>query len=52
MTVTKQQQLEWLARRFEDLPLDVGTISMSAFLIGRLGDVIFSHTITREEWQQ
>lgn len=50
MTVTKQQQLEWLAKEFAIWPGFRGiAIHMSNIAIGMSGD---GHAITREEWQQ
>lgn len=56
MTVTKQQQLEWLANKITKWPDDMGVILVS---MDHLGNPKFSEcwdavqvAITREEWQQ
>jgi len=50
MTVTKRQQLEWLAKEFSVWPGFGGiAIRMSNLVIGDHGG---EHLITREEWQQ
>ena len=50
MTVTKQQQLEWLAKEFSVWPGFGGiAIRMSNLVIGNHGG---EHIITRQEWQQ
>lgn len=48
MTVTKQQQLEWLANNFVKWPSIDKYLGMSCHVIGGSGG---SHFITREEWQ-
>lgn len=53
--VTKQQQLEWLARVFNTFPFSIGVVFMSKHDIGDIGYfgyANFSHAITRQEWQQ
>ena len=52
MTVTKQQQLEWLALNIDDF-FGCDVVHMSAQLIGEKRMVLDSkyHTITIEEWQ-
>ena len=49
MTVTKQQQLEWLAKRFESLPFDSDSILMSDEVLGYIG---YEHKITNQELKQ
>ena len=44
--VTKQQQLEWLAKRFESLPYHSDSILMSDKTLGYLG---YGHKITNQE---
>ena len=44
--VTKQQQLEWLAKRFESLPYHSDIILMSDDVLGYLG---YGHRITNQE---
>ena len=44
--VTKRQQLKWLAKRFESLPLDSDIIGMSDDVLGYLGH---EHKITNQE---
>ena len=47
--VTKQQQLKWLAKRFESLPLDSDSALMSDEVLGYLGH---EHKITNQELKQ
>ena len=44
--VTKRQQLKWLVKRFESLPFDSDTITMSDEVLGYLG---YEHKITNQE---
>ena len=46
MTVTKQQQLEWLAKEFESLPFGSDSILMSDEVLGSMG---YEHRITNQE---
>lgn len=46
MPVTKQQQLEWLAKRFESLPCHSDSILMSDKTLGYFG---YGHKITNQE---
>lgn len=46
MTVTKQQQLEWLAKRFESLPCHSDSILMSDKTLGYFS---YGHKITNQE---
>ena len=46
MTVTKRQQLKWLAKRFDSLPFDGDIIVMSDEVLGYLGH---EHEITNQE---
>ena len=47
--VTKRQQLKWLARRFDSLPLGSDIIIMSDDVLGYLGH---EHEITNQELKQ
>ena len=47
--VTKRQQLKWLAKRFESLPLDSDSALMSDEVLGYLGH---EHKITNQELKQ
>ena len=47
--VTKQEQLKWLAKRFESLPFDGDSILMSDEVLGYLG---YEHKITNQELKQ
>ena len=47
--VTKQQQLKWLAKRFDSLPFDGDSIIMSDDVLGYLGH---EHEITNQELKQ
>ena len=47
--VTKRQQLKWLARRFDSLPLGSDIIIMSDEVLGYLGH---EHEITNQELKQ
>ena len=47
--VTKQQQLEWLAKRFGSLPFGSDCIIMSDDVLGYLGH---EHEITNQELKQ
>ena len=49
MTVTKQQQLAWLAKEFESLPFDSDSILMSDEALGHMGH---EHRITNQELKQ
>lgn len=44
--VTKRQQLEWLAKRFESLPFDSDSILMIDEVLGYMG---YEHKITNQE---
>ena len=46
MTVTKQQQLEWLAKHIESLPFGSDSILMSDEVLGNMGH---EHKITNQE---
>ena len=46
MTVTKQQQLAWLAKQFESLPFGSDSILMSDEVLGYMG---YGHKITNQE---
>ena len=52
MTVTKQQQLEWLAKAYKTWP-EPGSHSLrlSAFEVGKFA-MVNCYVITRKEWQQ
>ena len=47
--VTKQQQLEWLAGKYEKWPVSDEYVVMSGYDIGLFGGCYY---ITKEEWQQ
>ena len=47
--VTKQQQLKWLAKRFESLPFGSDSILMSDEVLGYMG---YEHKITNQELKQ
>ena len=47
--VTKRQQLKWLAKRFDSLPLGSDIIVMSDDVLGYLGH---EHKITNQELKQ
>ena len=50
--VTKQEQLEWLARKYKTWPEQgSSTLRLSAFEIGKFA-VVNAYIITRKEWQQ
>lgn len=52
MTVTKQQQLEWLAKAYKTWPEQGShSLRLSAFEVGKFA-IVNCHLITREEWQQ
>lgn len=54
--VTKQQQLEWLADKYESWPASDSYIVMSGNKLGLIGGHYYincgCHYITKEEWQQ
>lgn len=52
MNVTKQQQLEWLAKNKSDFNFDV--VIMSAHDIGQMADIWDDshYKVTKKEWQQ
>ena len=52
MTVTKQQQLEWLAKTHEEWPFADDRVFMSHEVIGLYEFTRSSKIVTREEWQQ
>ena len=50
--VTKQEQLEWLARKYKTWPEQGSlTLRLSAFEVGKFA-VVNAYIITRKEWQQ
>lgn len=49
MTATKQQQMEWLANKYERWPVVDEYVVMSGYEIGLAGG---AHYITKCEWQQ
>ena len=50
--VTKQQQLEWLSRKYKTWPEQGATyLCLSIAEVGKFA-VVNSHVITRKEWQQ
>ena len=50
--VTKQEQLEWLARKYKTWPEQgSSTLRLSAFEIGKFA-VVNAYIITRKEWRQ
>ena len=50
--VTKQQQLEWLAKAYKTWPEQGShSLRLSAFEVGKFA-IVNCHIITREEWQQ
>ena len=52
MTVTKQQQLEWLAEKYKSWPEQGATsLGLSVSEIGKFA-IVNSYVITRKEWQQ
>ena len=52
MTVTKQQQLEWLAKKYKIWPEQGATsLGLSVAEIGKFA-IVNCHLITRQEWQQ
>ena len=52
MTVTKQQQLEWLSKNLDEWKCGFIDIGMSVGVLGKISSFVPYHTITREEWQQ
>lgn len=51
--VTKQEQLEWLAKNYESWAgINFKAVRMSSQIIGNYNQGAGYHTITREEWQQ
>lgn len=52
MIVTKQQQLEWLAKAYKTWPEQGShTLRLSAFEVGKFA-IVNCYVITRKEWQQ
>ena len=52
MTVTKQQQLEWLAEKYKSWPEQGATsLGLSVSEVGKFA-IVNSYVITRKEWQQ
>lgn len=52
MTVTKQQQLEWLTKAYKTWPEQGShSLRLSAFEVGKFA-IVNCHIITRKEWQQ
>ena len=52
MIVTKQQQLEWLAKAYKTWPEQGShSLRLSAFEIGKFA-IVHCHIISRREWQQ
>ena len=52
MTVTKQQQLEWLAKKYKTWPEQGATsLGLSVAEIGKFA-IVNCHLIPRQEWQQ
>ena len=52
MTVTKQQQLEWLAKECDEWPFILDDICMSSESVGDVSYAVGSHRIAKQEWQQ
>ena len=52
MIVTKQQQLEWLAKAYKTWPEQGShSLRLSAFEVGKFA-IVNCYVITRKEWQQ
>lgn len=52
MIVTKQQQLEWLAKAYKTWPEQGShSLCLSAFEVGKFA-IVNCYVITRKEWQQ
>ena len=53
MTVTKQQQLAWLAKHWNEWVSPARFVSMSTVILGGFTSISsYAHEITKEEWQQ
>ena len=53
MTVTKQQQLAWLAKHWDEWVSPARVVPMSKVILGGFTSMSsYAHEITKEEWQQ
>ena len=53
MTVTKQQQLAWLAKQWDEWVSPARVVFMSKVILGGFTSMSsYAHEITKEEWQQ
>ena len=53
MTVTKQQQLVWLAKHWSEWVSPARVVFMSKVIFGGFTSMSsYAHEITKEEWQQ
>ena len=51
--VTKQQQLAWLAKRWDEWVSPARVVPMSTVILGGFTSMSsYAHEITKEEWQQ
>ena len=51
--VTKQQQLAWLAKRWDEWVSPARVVPMSKVILGGFTSISsYAHEITKEEWQQ
>ena len=53
MTVTKQQQLAWLVKHWDEWVSPAHVVFMSKVILGGFTSMSsYTHEITKEEWQQ
>ena len=53
MTVTKQQQLKWLVKQWDEWVSPARVVFMSKVILGGFTSMSsYAHEITKEEWQQ
>ena len=53
MTVTKQQQLAWLVKHWDEWVSPARIVFMSKVILGGFTSMSsYAHEITKEEWQQ
>ena len=53
MTVTKQQQLAWLVKHWDEWVSPARVVPMSKVILGGFTSMSsYAHEITKEEWQQ